>query len=207
MWVLNEIKERIGFIDGVVVSGGEPTEHPHLREIIAGIRALGLPVKLDTNGTNFEILRELVQGGLVDFVAMDLKAPLEKYIPLGFTKKPRDVENVRGSLAFLKSLFIRRAEAAEPSPQSACAVPQSQKSCLEPPSVSPYCASAEAPQDVSPRSTARTGTIEERTPYAQSPEVMFRTTPIPELTPEDLLIIKNLAAPAPWSQNHYIAID
>jgi len=70
--VLKELKEQIGFIDGVVITGGEPTLHPHLKTIIKEIKKLGLLVKLDTNGTN----------GLdydVDFIAMDIKAPLEEY--------------------------------------------------------------------------------------------------------------------------------
>jgi len=77
--VVCQIKEQFGFIDGVCISGGEPTVHPHLREIILAVRELELPVKLDTNGSNCALVRELVDGGLVDFVAMDVKAPLEKY--------------------------------------------------------------------------------------------------------------------------------
>ena len=73
--VLKEIKEQIGFIDGVVITGGEPTLHPHLKDIIKKIKELGLLVKLDTNGTNSKILSDLD----VDYIAMDIKAPLEKY--------------------------------------------------------------------------------------------------------------------------------
>jgi len=77
--ILPQVKEQIGFIDGVCISGGEPTMHPYLREIILSVREMGLPIKLDTNGSNTEIVRELVDGGLVEFVAMDIKAPLERY--------------------------------------------------------------------------------------------------------------------------------
>ena len=73
--ILLELKEQIGFIDGVVITGGEPTLHPHLKTIIKEIKSLGLLVKLDTNGTNSKILSELG----VDYIAMDIKAPLERY--------------------------------------------------------------------------------------------------------------------------------
>ena len=98
--VLCDIKEQIGFVDGVVISGGEPTLHPNLREIIATVRELGLAVKLDTNGSNYAVLRELVEGGLVDYVAMDIKAPLERYKELQITN---DISNVKKSITYLKN--------------------------------------------------------------------------------------------------------
>ena len=92
--VLKEIKEQIGFIDGVVITGGEPTLHPHLKEIIKEIKNLGLLVKLDTNGTNSKILSDLD----VDFIAMDIKAPLEKYKQIT-SCDPIEIQN---SISFLK---------------------------------------------------------------------------------------------------------
>jgi pyruvate formate lyase activating enzyme len=65
-------------LDGVVVSGGEPTIHPDLPELIKWLRSFNLQVKLDTNGSNPEMLRRLLEEGLVDYVAMDLKAPLDR---------------------------------------------------------------------------------------------------------------------------------
>ena len=99
--ILTQIREQIGFIDGVVISGGEPTVHPHLREVIGKIRGLGLPVKLDTNGSNFEILRDLVDGGAVEFVAMDIKAPLPRYAEIAGVDV--DVSEIKKSIDFLKS--------------------------------------------------------------------------------------------------------
>lgn len=99
--VLERIKEQIGFIDGVVISGGEPTLHPHLRKIINSIRELGLPVKIHTNGTNPKLIKELVNEGLLDFVAMDIKAPFEKYEKI--TCVHVNMDNIRGSIDFLKS--------------------------------------------------------------------------------------------------------
>jgi len=107
--VIHEIQEQIGFIDGVVISGGEPTQFPYLREIIKQIRALGLPIKLDTNGADFENLKSLVEEGLVDFVAMDIKAPLEKYVKLGFTNDENMVKNVAKSIDFVIKMGSNRA--------------------------------------------------------------------------------------------------
>jgi len=93
--VLKEIKEQVGFVDGVVITGGEPTLHPHLKTIIKEIKNLGLLVKLDTNGTNSEILKDLD----VDFIAMDIKAPLEKYQLI----TARDAGEIQKSIDFLKN--------------------------------------------------------------------------------------------------------
>ncbi|MFA4999935.1 MAG: anaerobic ribonucleoside-triphosphate reductase activating protein [Patescibacteria group bacterium] len=73
------LKERFGRLDGVVISGGEPTLYPDLPFFIKKIKEIGYLVKLDTNGTNPKMLKELIKKGLIDYIAMDLKAPLEKY--------------------------------------------------------------------------------------------------------------------------------
>jgi pyruvate formate lyase activating enzyme len=73
------LKERKGFLDGVCITGGEPTLNKELPGFISKIKELGLLVKLDTNGTNPEMLKELIDKKLVDYVAMDIKAPLEFY--------------------------------------------------------------------------------------------------------------------------------
>ena len=73
------LKRRQGTLEGVVVSGGEPTLHDDLPRFLADIKALGYKTKLDTNGSRPEMLEKLLTQKLVDFVAMDLKAPFEKY--------------------------------------------------------------------------------------------------------------------------------
>lgn len=73
------LKRRQGTLEGVVVSGGEPTLQEDLVRFMADIKALGYKIKLDTNGTRPEVLKELINKKLVDFIAMDLKAPLTKY--------------------------------------------------------------------------------------------------------------------------------
>ena len=80
--IFDFLSSHKGFIDAVVISGGEPTLQGDLIEFIKAIKKLGYKVKLDTNGTNFEVLRALIEGKLVDYVAMDIKAPLEDYIKI-----------------------------------------------------------------------------------------------------------------------------
>lgn len=77
--IFSFLKRRQGTLEGVVVSGGEPTLQEDLVRFMADIKALGYKTKLDTNGTRPEVLRELIDRKLVDFIAMDLKAPLTKY--------------------------------------------------------------------------------------------------------------------------------
>lgn len=71
--VLKVLRKRKGILDGVCVTGGEPTLDPGLTGLLAQIKELGYPVKLDTNGTRPTLVRELVDAGLVDYVAMDIK--------------------------------------------------------------------------------------------------------------------------------------
>jgi pyruvate formate lyase activating enzyme len=73
------LEQRRGKLDGVVITGGEPTLQPDLPDFIKKIRSLEYKVKLDTNGTNPEMLSRLVTAGLIDYIAMDLKAPLNNY--------------------------------------------------------------------------------------------------------------------------------
>jgi pyruvate formate lyase activating enzyme len=77
--LFNFLKERFGRLEGVVITGGEPTLHSDLPEFIKKIKDLGYMVKLDTNGTNPEMLKQLINKKLIDYVAMDIKAPLEYY--------------------------------------------------------------------------------------------------------------------------------
>ena len=80
---------RRGRLHGVCVSGGEPTLHSDLPELLAEIKARGFEVKLDTNGTNPEMLLSLINDGLVDYVAMDIKNSPAKYaVTSGLIDKP-----------------------------------------------------------------------------------------------------------------------
>jgi len=66
------LRERFGRLEGVVITGGEPTLHPDLPDFIKQIKAIGYLVKLDTNGTNPLMLEGLIKDKLIDYIAMDL---------------------------------------------------------------------------------------------------------------------------------------
>ena len=74
----DHLKRSRGWVDGIVISGGEPTIHSDLPELCQKIKKLGFLVKVDTNGTNPVMIKELINRKLVDYVAMDIKAPLTK---------------------------------------------------------------------------------------------------------------------------------
>jgi pyruvate formate lyase activating enzyme len=75
------LQERKDFLEGVVLSGGEPTLAPELMTVCRTVKALGLALKLDTNGRRPQVLETLLAAGLVDYAAMDLKALPEDYFP------------------------------------------------------------------------------------------------------------------------------
>ena len=76
---LEFLRGRKGKLDGVCVTGGEPTLHHDLPELLAAIKEMGFALKLDTNGTRPQVLRQLLDAGLVDYVAMDIKNSPQAY--------------------------------------------------------------------------------------------------------------------------------
>jgi pyruvate formate lyase activating enzyme len=83
--VFDYLTQNRGFLEGIVISGGEPTLQKDLGEFIKKVKALGFKVKLDTNGTNIKAVKKLMDQNLLDFVAMDIKAPFEKYKEVTYT--------------------------------------------------------------------------------------------------------------------------
>lgn len=77
--ILDYLKKRKGLLDGVCITGGEPLLRTDIKEFIVKIKELGYSVKLDTNGSRPEKLRELIDEGLLDYVAMDVKSSMERY--------------------------------------------------------------------------------------------------------------------------------
>jgi pyruvate formate lyase activating enzyme len=73
------LRSRRGLLQGVVVTGGEPTVHEDLPQFLAELKDMGFAVKLDTNGTSPRTLQKVLEQGLVDFIAMDIKAPPSLY--------------------------------------------------------------------------------------------------------------------------------
>lgn len=97
--LLDFLAERKGKIDGVVVTGGEPTMQPDLPEFLAKIKKLGYKIKLDTNGTNPEMLEKVISSGMVDYIAMDIKGPLDKYQEI--VGVDVNLENVKKSIKII----------------------------------------------------------------------------------------------------------
>jgi pyruvate formate lyase activating enzyme len=97
--VLSFLQTRAGQLSGLVVSGGEPTLQADLPRFLHRVKALGYAVKLDTNGSRPEVLRQLLCERLLDFVAMDVKAPWEHYARLAGV--PVDTDALRASVGLL----------------------------------------------------------------------------------------------------------
>ncbi len=100
--VMGFLKKRFGVLDGVAVTGGEPLLHADLPQLLEKIKAIGYKIKLDTNGSNPKLLREIIEAGLVDRVAMDIKnAPGDYGKTIGIANY--DVSRVEES----KNLLLR----------------------------------------------------------------------------------------------------
>lgn len=100
--IVSYLNSRRGLIDAVVITGGEPTLMPELKERIIVLRSMGFKIKLDTNGTNPDVLKDLVSNGLLDYVAMDIKNSIEMYPETcGVCQIPS--ERIKESIEFLKT--------------------------------------------------------------------------------------------------------
>ncbi len=97
--VLEFLAERSSMLDGLVITGGEPTMHDDLPKFMKKVKDLGLLVKLDSNGTRPEMLKEVVENKLVDYIAMDIKSTMSKYSQT--VARPVDIDSIRGSIKFL----------------------------------------------------------------------------------------------------------
>lgn len=101
------LQKRRGILEGVCITGGEPTLYKELPEFIRKIKNLGYAIKLDTNGTNPELLKKLVDEQLVDYIAMDIKASYDKYLKvIGIGCGPELVNKVMDSVGILKSGIV-----------------------------------------------------------------------------------------------------
>lgn len=88
--IFDFLEKKKKWIDGICITGGEPTMHKGLAEFAEKIKEKGFLVKLDTNGTNPQLVEEMISQKLVDYVAMDIKAPLDKYEQVTKTKVNAD---------------------------------------------------------------------------------------------------------------------
>ena len=96
--VIKFLKTRVGLLDGVSFTGGEATLYKNLIPFSEKIKDLGFEIKLDTNGINFDVVKELVDKNLVDFVALDFKAPKEKFESITKSKHYDKFEKTLGYL-------------------------------------------------------------------------------------------------------------
>ena len=97
--VFSFLEKRRGLIDAVVITGGEPTLHSDLSEFIVRIKSLGFLVKLDTNGYHPDMLERIICEGNLDYIAMDVKAPIGKYSEV--TRCNCDEDNIDRSIQLI----------------------------------------------------------------------------------------------------------
>ncbi len=107
--LLDLLKERKGFLDAVVISGGEPTLHPDLIKDLRSIKELGYLIKLDSNGSNPAMLEKMMAEGLMDYIAMDIKAPLiyKQYLAAVGKLSPQEFLAIRNSVCLLREASIK----------------------------------------------------------------------------------------------------
>ncbi len=93
--LLNFLQSRKGLLGGVVISGGECTLYPDIVNLCKIIKEMGFKIKIDTNGSRFQIVKELAEQNLADYFAIDFKAPKEKY---------KDVTNINSYESLIKTI-------------------------------------------------------------------------------------------------------
>ena len=98
--LLTFLRKRQGLLDGVCITGGEPTLHKNLPDLLKSIKELGFSVKLDTNGYRPDVLKSLVSQGLVDYVAMDIKNCPERYGETAGVPH-LELDNIQESMVYL----------------------------------------------------------------------------------------------------------
>ncbi len=99
--ILEYLTAKREWIDGVCITGGEPTLHKGLPDLCRTLKGMGMKVKLDTNGTNPEMVSMLIKEGLVDFLAMDIKGPLQKYDKISGVRVNK--EDIKRSAELIRS--------------------------------------------------------------------------------------------------------
>jgi len=107
--MLDYLKERAGWLDGVVVTGGEPTIHHDLPEFLRTLKEIGYRVKLDTNGSHPFMLKHILKEKLADYIAMDIKTVLkeEQYSEItGLPGMDKIMEDIYTSFSILKKAEI-----------------------------------------------------------------------------------------------------
>jgi len=99
--VLDFLIRRKKYLDGVVITGGEPTIHADLSSFCQKLKDIGYDIKLDTNGLRPEVIKELIDGRLVDYIAMDIKGPADMIEK--FAGQPVDTEKIKVTIELVKN--------------------------------------------------------------------------------------------------------
>ena len=121
--VLDFLRSHKGMLEGVAITGGEPTLHSGIVDLCQAIRSMGYAIKLDSNGSRPEILHRLIEKRLVDFVAMDIKAPLDAYGP--FSQNPEIDQRLEKSIRLIMQ-FVPAYEF-----RTTCAAPFTDRAAIE----------------------------------------------------------------------------
>jgi len=98
--ILDYLQSRTKLLDAVTISGGEPSLQKDLKEFVSKVKKMGYLVKLDTNGTNPEVVKNLIEKKLIDYVAMDIKNNFDDYSQITGVKNP-NVEKIKETLNYL----------------------------------------------------------------------------------------------------------
>ena len=100
-YVLSYLKKRKGILDGVCITGGEPLLQKDILSFVEKIKEIGLLIKIDTNGSYFNALKDIINSGCVDYIAMDIKNSFERYAEtIGLPEIP---DNVKKSIEYIMS--------------------------------------------------------------------------------------------------------
>lgn len=102
--ILLFLESRVGRVEGVVVSGGEPTMHADLPDFIRRVKRLGFLVKLDTNGTHPSMVKQLIAEKLIDYIAVDIKASMKRYQEV--VARPIDTDDILETIRSIKQSGI-----------------------------------------------------------------------------------------------------
>jgi len=103
-YILNFLEKRKNMLDGLVITGGEPFLQDDLSDFVSKVKKIGLLVKIDTNGTSPVKLKNFIDNKIVDYIAMDVKAPKEKYDKLAGVKVK--ISNIEKSVDIIKKSDI-----------------------------------------------------------------------------------------------------
>ena len=103
-YVFDHLSRRRRQLDGLVITGGEPTIQEDLPRFIRRVRRLGLKIKLDTNGSRPGVIRQLLEENLLDYIAMDIKAPPEQYESV--IRRPVDADALQASMELIKNSSV-----------------------------------------------------------------------------------------------------